>query len=165
MPPEKRRKLEMDEALHHSNPNISAESGDEEGLDDLEMPSVSDGEDNSTGTEDEIARAKLTKSKKTLKRKHRATDATNFGATLQSLLSTDAPSAVPLSLKPSLARKRNDEKLEKKANRIVQIERKEKEEKGRIQDVIGGWGAESERTLRKVAQRGGKYPRITSKFS
>ena len=33
--------------------------------------------------------------------------------------------------------------------------RKEKEEKGRIKDVIGGWGGESERALRKVAQRGG----------
>ena len=32
---------------------------------------------------------------------------------------------------------------------------KEKEEKGRIKDVIGGWGGESERALRKVAQRGG----------
>lgn len=106
-------------------------------------------------TDDEIAEGKLSKSKKTLKRKRRATDATHFGATLQSLLSTDAPSAQPLSLKPSIARKRNDERLEARGKRVLQIERKEKEEKGRIKDVIGGWGGEGERALRKVAQRGG----------
>ncbi|KAJ8482911.1 hypothetical protein ONZ51_g5058 [Trametes cubensis] len=104
-------------------------------------------------TEDEIAEAKLAKSKKTLKRKRRATDAVNFGATLQSLLTTDAPEA-PLSLKPSLARKRKEEKLEAKGKQVLQIEKKEKEEKGHITDVIGGWGGESERALRKVAQRG-----------
>ncbi|KAI1793827.1 Rrp15p-domain-containing protein [Ganoderma leucocontextum] len=104
-------------------------------------------------TEDEIAGAKLAKSKKTLKRKRRATDAVNFGATLQSLLSTDAPAA-PLSLKPSVAKKRKEEKLEAKGKHVLQIEKKEKEDKGRITDVIGGWGGESERALRKVAQRG-----------
>ncbi|KAI0931857.1 hypothetical protein AcV5_004758 [Taiwanofungus camphoratus] len=108
----------------------------------------------SPDTEDEIAEAKWTKSKKTSKRKRRATDTTHFGATLQSLLSTDAPSALPLSLKPSVERKRKDEKLELKGKRVLQVERKEKEDKGRIRDVIGGWGGESERTLRKVAQRG-----------
>lgn len=40
--------------------------------------------------------------------------------------------------------------------KVMQVERKEKEEKGRIKDVIGGWGAEGERALRKVAQRGGE---------
>jgi hypothetical protein len=107
-------------------------------------------------TEDEIAEARLTKSKKTLKRKHRATDPSNFGASLQSLLKTNAPSGLPLSLKPSAARRRNDEKLELKAKKLLKGERKSKEEVGRIRDVIGGWGGESERTLRKVAQRGGK---------
>ncbi|KAI0778453.1 Rrp15p-domain-containing protein [Trametes elegans] len=104
-------------------------------------------------TEDEIAEAKLTKSKKTLKRKRRATDAVNFGATLQSLLTTNAPEA-PLSLKPSVARKRKEEKLEAKGKHVLQVEKKEKEDRGRITDVIGGWGGESERALRKVAQRG-----------
>ena len=118
--------------------------------------SSGDEADDSPNTDDEIAQGKLSKSQKTLKRKRRATDATRFGATLQSLLSTDAPSTQPLSLKPSLARKRNDEKLEAKGKKILQIERKEKEEKGRIKDVIGGWGGESERALRKVAQRGGE---------
>ncbi len=110
----------------------------------------------SPDTEDEIAQARLAKSKKTLKRKHRATDATNFGATLQSLLKTDTPSELPLSLKPSVVRKRNDEKLELKARKLLKGEKKSKEEVGRIKDVIGGWGGESERTLRKVAQRGGE---------
>jgi hypothetical protein len=110
----------------------------------------------SPDTEDEIAEARLPKSKKTLKRKHRATDPSNFGATLQSLLKTDAPSGVPLSLKPSVARRQHDEKLELKAKKLLKGERKSKEEVGRIRDVIGGWGVESERSLRKVAQRGGE---------
>jgi hypothetical protein len=107
-------------------------------------------------TEEEITNAKLKKSSKTLKRKRRATEPSQFGATLQSLLDTQAPSALPLSLRPNVARKKNDEKLEKRAHKVLQIEKKEKEDKGRIKDVIGGWGGESERMLRKVAQRGGK---------
>jgi hypothetical protein len=116
---------------------------------------ASGSEGSSMDTEDEIADAKITKSKKTLKRKRRATEPSRFGATLQFLLDTDAPSTRPLSLKPSLAKKRNDEKLELKARKVLQIEKKEKEDKGRVTDVIGGWGGEAERALRKVAQRGG----------
>jgi hypothetical protein len=108
-------------------------------------------------TDDEIADMKHQKSKKTLKRKHRATDPSKFGATLQNLLETEAPSGLPLSLNPSVARKRNDSKLESKARRIIQVEKKEEEDKGRVRDVIGGWGAENERALRKIAQRGGEY--------
>ncbi|KAH9846835.1 Rrp15p-domain-containing protein [Lenzites betulinus] len=104
-------------------------------------------------TDDEIEDAKHAKSKKTSKRKRRATDAVNFGATLKSLLTTNAPEA-PLSLKPSVARKRKEDKLEAKGKQVLQVERKEKEDKGRITDVIGGWGGEGERALRKVAQRG-----------
>ncbi|KAF9496116.1 hypothetical protein BDN71DRAFT_1352279, partial [Pleurotus eryngii] len=103
-------------------------------------------------TEDEIATVK--KSLKTGKRKRRATEPNKFGDTLQSLLDTDVPSALPLSLKPSISRKHNDEKLELKAKKVLQTERKEQEDKGRIVDVIGGWGGENERALRKVAQRG-----------
>lgn len=33
-------------------------------------------------------------------------------------------------------------------------EKKEREDTGRVRDVIGGWGGESERAFRKVAQRG-----------
>ncbi|KIK70897.1 hypothetical protein GYMLUDRAFT_32972 [Collybiopsis luxurians FD-317 M1] len=103
---------------------------------------------------DDIEGMKPQKSRQTKKRKIRATHASAFGATLQSLLNTEAPSSVPLSLKPSIARKRNDEKLEIRAKKVLQVERKEKEDRGRITDVIGGWGGESERALRKVAQRG-----------
>jgi hypothetical protein len=131
----------------------ASESQDE--LSDAEM-SVSSNGNQSPDTEDEIAEARLPKSKKTLKRKHRATDPSNFGATLQSLLETEAPSGLPLSLKPSAAKRRNDEKLELKAKKLLKGEKKSREQVGRIKDVIGGWGAESERTLRKVAQRGGE---------
>ena len=94
------------------------------------------------------------KSKKTLKRKRRATEPSQFGATLQSLLETKVDSALPLSLKPSINRQRTNAKLELKAKRVLQVEKKEKEAKGHITDVIGDWGGESERALRKVAQRG-----------
>jgi hypothetical protein len=126
-------------------------------LSDATAESYQSRSESSPDTEDEIAQAKFAKSKKTLKRKHRATDASNFGATLQSLLKTDTPSGLPLSLKPSVARKRNDQKLELRAKRLLKGEKKSKEEVGRIKDVIGGWGGESERALRKVAQRGGEF--------
>ncbi|KAG2159768.1 uncharacterized protein EDB93DRAFT_1237060 [Suillus bovinus] len=113
--------------------------------------------DDSPDTEAEIADKRITKSKKTLKRKRRATEPSQFGATLQGLLDTNAPSDLPLSLKPSIARQKNGAKLELKAHKVIQIEKKEKADKGRIRDVIGGWGGESERSLRKVAQRGGAY--------
>ncbi|KII93883.1 hypothetical protein PLICRDRAFT_102185 [Plicaturopsis crispa FD-325 SS-3] len=154
MPPVKRQKLseEADEADHISD---AEESDLDENSDDGDAgQSSSDGSEGSPDTDDEIAGAKWTKSKKTLKRKRRATEPSHFGATLQSLLNTDAPSTLPLSLKPSVARKKNDEKLELKAKKVLQIERKEREDKGRIRDIIGGWGGEGERALRKVAQRG-----------
>lgn len=106
-------------------------------------------------TDDAIHDLKKVKSKNTSKRKLRATAPSNFGATLQSLLSTDAPSSLPLSLKPSTSRHKHDEKVQKREKKALQIEKKELEDKGRIRDVIGGWGGESERGLRKVAQRGG----------
>jgi hypothetical protein len=110
----------------------------------------------SEGTSDteEIALSNRIRSKKTLKRKRRATEPSHFGATLQSLLSTDAPSTLPLSLKPSLTTQKHD-KLELKANKLSRIEKREKDDNRRIRDAIGGWGGESERGLRKVAQRGG----------
>ncbi|KAL0578710.1 hypothetical protein V5O48_003266 [Marasmius crinis-equi] len=141
-------------------------------LDDLEEQSGSEnegsyasGSGSGSGSDaemDEILAMKPQKSRQTKKRKIRATGASTFGATLQSLLATSVPShpddaktpVAPLALKPSIGRKLNDEKLEMKAKRMVQIEKKEKEDKGRVTDVIGGWGAEGERALRKVAQRG-----------
>jgi len=162
MPPEKRQKLEKKSDVDRDNDNDDevtnpSSDADEDGLeegysDDGQMSS----EDDSPDTEDEIATAKATRSKKTLKRKRRATDPSNFGATLNTLLSTNAPSSLPLSLKPSAARKRNEEKQELKAKKAQRIEKKDKEDKGHISDVIGGWGGESERALRKVAQRGGR---------
>jgi len=111
--------------------------------------------DGSYDSADDIADMKPQKSRQTKKRKLRATGSSAFGATLQSLLNTETSSNLPLSLKPSVTRKLNDEKLEAKAKRVLQVERREKEDQGRITDVIGGWGNESERALRKVAQRGG----------
>ncbi|KAI0053338.1 hypothetical protein FA95DRAFT_1579464 [Auriscalpium vulgare] len=160
MPTAKRQKLSPDAPATTGGAEDGSPSGsdvDEGSFQEASgsQASLSDAEeDNSPDTDDEIADVRRPKSKKTLKRKHRATDASNFGAALQSLLSTDAPSALPLSLKPSLARKRNDEKLELKAKKVLKGEKKDKEDKGRVKDVIGGWGGESERALRKVAQRG-----------
>lgn len=158
MPPAKRQKVSDDDELasQHDDDALLEEDSAEE-YSSSEGDSGSDGEDNSPDTEDEIEVAKRMKSKKTLKRKRRATEPSHFGATLQSLLNTDTPSALPLSLKPGVARKRNDEQMESKARKVLQVEKKDKEDKRRMRDVIGGWGGESERVLRKVAQRGGKY--------
>ncbi|KAG5350648.1 hypothetical protein C0989_009946 [Termitomyces sp. Mn162] len=145
MNPHKRQRLsddvDDDEIVGSQNDASQEESGAD----------ISESESESASNE---VLPKKQKSRQTSKRKIRATHASNFDATLQSLLNTDAPSAIPLSLKPSIARRKNDEKLENRAKKVLQIERKEKEDKGRIRDVIGGWGGESERALRKVAQRG-----------
>jgi len=148
MPPNKRQKLSL--AEDHSNDEYSKLSGK------FSESSSDDREDEEIGSEgdEEIQDLKPQKSRQTSKRKLRATGSSNFGATLQSLLDTNTPSTLPLSLKPSIARKRNDEKLELRAKKVLQIEKREKEDKARIKDVIGGWGGESERALRKVAQRG-----------
>ena len=139
MPPHKRQRL-----------------SDDDGEQDSDSQLESDDEGSSTNaSDDEISTLKPKKSAQTKKRKLRATAPSNFAVTLQSLLNTHAPTDLPLSLKPSLARKRNDQKLEVKAKKALQMEKKEREDKGRITDVIGGWGNESERALRKVAQRGG----------
>ncbi|KAG9104609.1 hypothetical protein FRC06_000755 [Ceratobasidium sp. 370] len=112
----------------------------------------------STDTETEINRAQNAKSKKTSKRKRRATSPTPFGQALESLLATSVPggsqAGMPLALKPSLSRRKNEDKLELKAKRVLEVERKEREEKGHMKDVIEGWNNEDERSLRKVAQRG-----------
>lgn len=123
---------------------------------DSEHESLSASSHSEPDTDDEIA-PKFVKSQQTSKRKLRATTATNFGTTLQSLLDTNSPSTAPLSLQPAVAKHKLDEKLEKQAKKQDRVEKKDHEEVGRITDVIGGWGGESERELRKVAQRGGKY--------
>ena len=114
----KRRKIVEKAVAEASNSDFDDEQDNYSVASGSEQSSESIEEDASADTEEEIAEAKKAKSKKTLKRKRRATDATHFGSTLQSLLSTDAPSALPLSLKPSLARKRNDEKLEAKGKKV-----------------------------------------------
>jgi len=153
MPPAKRRKLSDDESEAHRS------SADELSLSDASMASGSGSEsgaepDTEQGSADELEGLTVPKSKKTMKRKLRATKATTFGTTLQFLLETETPSNLPLSLKPSIQRKQQDAKLELKAKKVLQEERKEREDKRRIKDVIGGWGGEGERALRKVAQRG-----------
>ncbi|KAK0232976.1 Rrp15p-domain-containing protein [Armillaria fumosa] len=146
--PRKRQRLSDDEHANDSAVSGDDELVDESGSDDFASASDENSDD------DDIQNLKPQKSRQTKKRKIRATAPSTFGSALQSLLGTDAPSALPLSLKPSVARKRNDEKLESKAKKVLQVEKKEKEDKGRIRDIYGGWGAESERALRKVAQRG-----------
>lgn len=152
----KRRKVSENEAhegrdLEDRNSDGNEASGSSSGSGDEPMS------DNSLDTEDEIADAQLpTKSKKTAKRKHRATSPSRFGLALQTLLDTETPTNLPLSLKPAVNRKRNDEKLEVKAKKVLEGEKKNREETNHVKDVIGGWGGESERALRKVAQRGGQ---------
>ncbi|KAG8906402.1 hypothetical protein FRB99_006997 [Tulasnella sp. 403] len=114
-----------------------------------------DGDSSSIDTETEIALANLPgKSKQTAKRKRRAVSPTPFGRTLTALLETSTSTTRPLALRPKIAHKKNEEKLEMQARHLLRMEKRAKEEQGRIQDVIGGWGGESERALRKVAQRG-----------
>ncbi|VDB95446.1 unnamed protein product [Peniophora sp. CBMAI 1063] len=154
-PATKRRRLSQDSdaASSHSKSDaassIASLSGAEQDASD-----AADEFSDEPNTDDEIAAAGAKKSKKTAKRKHRATDAAHFGAALQGLLSTSAPTSLPLALKPEVARRKNEEALEKRARRVLTVEKKEKEDLGRVRDVIGGWGGESERALRKVAQRG-----------
>ena len=116
MPPNKRQKLSPEE--DHSNDERSY----------LTRNSSDSSEDEEIGSEgdEEIQDLKPQKSRQTSKRKLRATGSSNFGATLQSLLDTNTPSTLPLSLKPSIARKRNDEKLELRAKKVLQIEKREK---------------------------------------
>lgn len=168
MPPTKRQRLEENSDADSDSDGVVKQSSDagEEGLE--EVYSDADqmsSEDDSPDTEDEIAAAKASKSKKTLKRKRRATDPSSFGVTLNALLSTNAPSSLPLSLKPSAARKRNEEKQELKAKKAQRTEKKEREDKSHVSDVIGGWGGESERALRKVAQRGGRSRKFSLPIS
>ncbi|KAL7415917.1 Rrp15p-domain-containing protein [Mrakia frigida] len=142
-------------------------------------------------TDDEIERVandkQPEKSKKTAKRKRRATSPSTFGSLLTNLLSTDAStskhapaadasskkskksksnselqSSNILSLAPSIKKTISARQLETRARKVLLVTRQEKEDKGRVKDVIGGWGGredgvggqEWERSLRKVAQKG-----------
>lgn len=70
-------------------------------------------------------------------------------------------SANILSLAPSVRKTIAARTLESKAKRVLQVARHEKEDRGRIRDVVTGWsredgigGQEWERNLRKTAQKG-----------
>ncbi|KAG9040034.1 hypothetical protein FRB95_004506 [Tulasnella sp. JGI-2019a] len=125
----------------------------EQSVSDTSDESDRDESSSSVDTETEIA---LThgKSKKTAKRKRRAVSPTPFGQALTTLLSTSTKTSQPLALLPEISKRKNEDKLEMRARRLLQVERKERDDRGRVKDVIGGWGGESERALRKVAQRG-----------
>lgn len=157
MNPQKRQRLSHNEEVDDEQDRSEASEGD-----------LDDGSESDTGastSDDEIHALKPQKSRQTKKRKIRASGPSAFGAALQSLLETETPNVLPLSLKPSLARRRNDEKLELKAKKVLAVEKKELEDKGRIREVIGGWGGDSERALRKVAQRGGmSLPSLPCRF-
>lgn len=176
MGPAKRQKVSQDNAEAEdagsptsasSNPTRSKpETGhgadsDEDG-DENDFMTSDDGfgsEESDGDAEDDVAEARrqVEAERKSHKRpRRRAVSPSRFGETLQSLLNTDAPSDLPLSLKPSIARKRKDDKLEGKAKKVLQEETKVKREKNHVADLIGGWGGEGERALRKVAQRGGE---------
>lgn len=98
-------------------------------------------------------------------RKRRAVSPTPFGQALTTLLGTSTKTTQPLALLPEIAKRKNEGKLEMRAHRLLQVERKERDDRGRVKDVIGGWGGESERASRKVAQRGGRYPSSLSSFT
>ncbi len=106
------------------------------------------------------------------------TSADTFGATLTSLLTTDPtpPSKRPRA-QPSTAQQpilslsakavppsSNTLALEARAKRVIKAQKAEREDRARVRDVVEGWapsgdaaqgGQERERSLRKVAQRGG----------
>ncbi|KZW01971.1 hypothetical protein EXIGLDRAFT_637719 [Exidia glandulosa HHB12029] len=148
-PPTKRQKLDSDAPLSDERDHDEAEASDY-ASDDDDNASDSDSPD----TEDEIALAQNKKSTKTSKRKRRAVSPTRFGNQLQILLGTQVPQEQPLALNPSAARQRAQDKADVKNRKAVDVARKEKEDRGRLTDIIGGWGGESERALRKIAQRG-----------
>jgi len=131
--------------------------------------------DDEPDTEDEIEAAKGagSKSKKTAKRKRRATSPTSFGNALEGLLgiapstsadaldtleeevdeddsrkkkprstSTKADSSAPaiLSLAPHLRRSAQSTSLSARAARIALEQKRRREERCHVKDVIGGWG-------------------------
>jgi len=113
-------------------------------------------ESSGANTEDEMARAQETgsKSKKTLKRKLRATSPAHFGEILDELLAGQPNGDIPLSLPRRFERQREKEREDIQLRKVQGQAKQDAEELGRITDIIGGWGVENERALRKVAQRG-----------
>lgn len=149
---QKRQKIQQDPmSADEESSDLEGVEPHEDEVSDSSSSADSDADDDiSPDTDTEIAALKPHKSKKTLKRKRRAIAPPHFAQALQSLLAAPAPSA------PLGGKRRHDERLEARGRKVLVGERKEKEEKGHVRDVVGGWGAEGERALRKVAQRGGK---------
>jgi hypothetical protein len=155
-------KVQDDADSHHSDSGISGHMNDADGS---EAENTADEDAMSgTDTDDEIAAGALTKSKKTQKRRLRATSPSRFGATLTQLLDGGSAPVASLTLKSRHDSKRREDKEQQRAKRTRDVLKVEVEEKGRIVDVIGGWGGENERVLRKVAQRGGTRAHLSILF-
>ena len=113
--------------------------------------------------------------------RRRALSPASFGASLTDLIAAPPPSSRALAALTRPSRQAAEEAaLDRRARRLVQFTRHEREERGHVQDVIGGWGprpakpfsewstdgadddgvdraaggAEHERVLRRWAQRG-----------
>ncbi|KAH7104311.1 Rrp15p-domain-containing protein [Auriculariales sp. MPI-PUGE-AT-0066] len=162
MPPAKRLKRDADQFSDLDNVNhdgsipeaVTADADDASGSGSGSGSGYGSDSAAEPDTDDEIAALQSGKSKQTAKRKRRAVSPSRFGSQLQVLLGTHVPTEQPLALKPDVATRRADEKRQGRDRRDADVKRKEKEEKNRLTDVIGGWGGENERALRKIAQRG-----------
>ncbi|EPQ28716.1 uncharacterized protein PFL1_03520 [Pseudozyma flocculosa PF-1] len=168
---------------NQAQPDTDDESDLDQIDDDDDLDLEDDADDAEPNTDDEIEASKAAaggKSKKTAKRKRRATSPTSFGLALEGLLgaapassddedaaaqgadddaddheATDKPAkkrkaagpsasssqpAAILSLAPHLRRSAQSVQLSARASRIAIEERRAREERARVKDVIGGWG-------------------------
>ncbi|UZJ51336.1 hypothetical protein CBS101457_000656 [Exobasidium rhododendri] len=140
-------------------PSDDERDEDDEGMDDDEDEEAD--VESEADTDDELAAARNGKSKKTAKRKRRATSPSTFGAALEGLLgkadeekadddgSEEMKSSTLqgkgqstiLSLAPHIRRSAQSSRLNEKASRLAVEAKKKREERARVKDVIGGWGA------------------------
>ncbi|WWC70469.1 uncharacterized protein I206_104420 [Kwoniella pini CBS 10737] len=162
-----------------------------EGEEDDDDEDINMGE-NEIDTDEEIERSNQKDPKKSTKRKRAPTTADQFGTTLTSLLadpltkksSLKKPKTIQrseetksikqgnttqqqqqqpiLALSSSKPPTKSSVSIEAKARKQLKIEKEEKQDKARIQDIVEGWsggdgvigGQEFEKSLRKTAQRG-----------
>nr|XP_019010697.1 uncharacterized protein I206_03999 [Kwoniella pini CBS 10737]OCF49478.1 hypothetical protein I206_03999 [Kwoniella pini CBS 10737] len=150
-----------------------------EGEEDDDDEDINMGE-NEIDTDEEIERSNQKDPKKSTKRKRAPTTADQFGTTLTSLLAdpltkksktksikqgntTQQQQQQPiLALSSSKPPTKSSVSIEAKARKQLKIEKEEKQDKARIQDIVEGWsggdgvigGQEFEKSLRKTAQRG-----------
>jgi len=122
--------------------------------------------------------------KKKKKERRRALSPTAFGTSLSALLQAPEPSAAAIAHLHAQASRKSEKEtkdIEAKALKFLQATKHEQQERGHVTDVIGGWtarpakpfsqwsnyqddvdqdeertlgGAEAEKVLRKLAQRG-----------